>query len=179
MKRMYLYVPDGDKIKPDSVVIWLFVGSSRREQTKLRLLECYANDIGGFLRMSDDDTDYWLDSHASRMFHGSNVPRLHLTSASMSVDDCYRHTIDGDLDLYVRNKPKPSNFLSTLISLDANYMQQISKKIVIPSAQAGKSKYLSNSLGSCVFYALMPIWLILGCAIVDRLGEVCLGYLLR
>lgn len=177
MKTKYLYVPNGDGITANSVVIWLFVGTSRRDRTKLKLLECYANDIGGFLRIADGDTDYWLDSHAAKLFHGSKVPRLHLTSASMSINECYQHTIDGDLDLYVKNKPKPTNFLSTLIRLDPEYMRSVSKNHVLPSAQAGKSKYLSHSLGSCVFYSLMPIWLILGCAIIDRLGEICLNYL--
>lgn len=170
MKTYYLYVPDGDKISIDSVVIWLSVGKSDREQARLALLENYAMDLGQFLRVRDEDTEFWLNDHLKRLFPGSNCPRLHMISVQMSVIQCFRMVIDGSLEAYCRNYEKPINFLNTLLSLDANYMRIHSKKFVIRHALRGTRKYLSHSVSNYVLGGMVCVALILLAAVTDFLG---------
>lgn len=162
MKTYYLFVPDGDNLTVNSVVVWFFAGSSRREQTRLKLLETYAYDVGAFLRKRDEDTDFWLISHAKSLFPDSNCPLLHLTSARMSVIDLYQKVIDGSLDIYVRNKEKQKNTFQTLSILDANFMRSHSRKNVIHRVPNSRRNYLSlggDSLiqGTAIVVALMVI----------------------
>lgn len=179
MKRFYLYVPDGDRIKFDSPVIWLQVGMSQRDQVKLTLLENYAMDCDQFLRMRDDDTDAWLDAHAARLFPESKVPRLHFISCTMTIAECYRMVINGTLDTFARNCARPSNFLSTLIHLNSNFMRNHGQSSCMTSCPRGKRKYLSHSVSTSVIYALMPLWLILGVGLVDVCGERVIELLLK
>ena len=170
MKTFYLYVPDGDKIGIDSVLIWLSVGQSDREQAKLALLQNYSLDLGQFLRVRDIDTDYWLDSHLKRLFPDSNCPRLHMISVQMSVIQCFRMTIDGTLDSYCRNYTKPSNFLNSLLTLDADFMRNHCETSVSRSALRGTRKYLSHSVGQYVLGGMVCVGLILLAAVTDFLG---------
>lgn len=179
MKRFYLYVPDGDRIAFDSPVIWLQVGMSQRDQVKLTLLENYAMDCEQFLRVRDDDTDAWLDAHAARLFPESKVPRLHFISCTMTIAECYRMVINGTLDNFARNCDRPSNFLSTLIHLDSNFMRNHGQSSCMTSCPRGKRKYLSPSISTAVFYALLPLWLILGVGLVDVCGERVIELLLK
>lgn len=162
MKSYYLFVPDGDNLTVNSVVVWFFAGSSRREQTRLKLMETYANDVGAFLRKRDEDTDFWLISHAKSLFPDSNCPLLHLSSAQMSVIDLYRMVIDGSLDIYVRNKERQKNYFQTLSILDANFIRSHTKKTVIHRVPNSRRNYLSHSVdsliqGTAIVAALMVI----------------------
>lgn len=179
MKRFYLYVPDGDGIGFDSPVIWLQVGMSERDQVKLTLLENYAMDCDQFLRVRDDVTDAWLDSHATRLFPESKVPRLHFISCTMTIAECYRMVIDGTLDTFAKNCARPSNFLSTLIHLDSNFMRNHGQSSCMTSCPRGERKYLSPSISTTVFYALLPLWLILGVGLVDVCGKRVIELLLK
>lgn len=179
MKTYYLYVPDGDGIGRDSAVIWLVVGSSSRELTRLALLQSYAMDLGQFLRKRDVDTDFWLESHAKRLFPESNCPRLHFQTVEIGIMECYRRIIDGTLEAYVNAYEKPINFLKTLLILDANFMRNHSKKIVLRKVPSGKRKYLSHkledySLGGIICLAIIALGAMtdfLGMFIINLLSE--------
>lgn len=175
MKRIYLYVPDGDRIDFESVVVWLSVGVSHRDQVKLTLLECYALDNDQFLRVRDENTDLWFDHHAKRLFPDSQVPRLHFYTCKMSVSECYRRVIDGTLEHHAREFVKPSHFLNTLIQLDPTFMAKYSQKPRMTSCPRGKRKYLSHSFGIACFMATLPITLGALVAAVDRLGELLIN----
>lgn len=170
MKTYYLYVPDGDKIGIDSVMIWLSVGKSDREQTRLALLENYAMDLGQFLRVRDDDTDFWLDSHLKMLYPESNCPRLHMISVQMSVIQCYRMVLDGSLESYCKNHAKPMNSINTLLILDANFMRNHSQKSVLRSALRGTRKYLSHSVDDYILGGLVCVAVIVLVAVTDFLG---------
>lgn len=177
MKKYYLYVPDGDAMTCESVVVWLFAGSSRREFAKLCLMEQYAMDTDGFLRQKDEDTLQWLGDHAARLFQGSLLPELHLRCVQMSVSDCYRMTIDGTLEWYCKRYANQRGLLSILWSHDTNFMRKMYRKKMSYSMSCGTRKYLSHSLSNDSLVALLPIALVFGIALVDRLGELLLNLL--
>lgn len=170
MKTYYLYVPDGDGIGRDSAVIWLVVGSSSRELTRLALLQNYAMDLGQFLRKRDVDTDYWLECHAKRLFPNSNCPRLHFQTVEIGVIECYRRIIDGSLDAYVKAYEKPINFLKTLLILDANFMRNHAKKTVLHSVPSGARKYLSHTVEDYILGGLVCVAVMVLVAVTDFLG---------
>lgn len=179
MKTYYLYVPDGDGIGRDSAVIWLVVGSSSRELTRLALLQNYAMDLGQFLRKRDVDTDYWLECHAKRLFPNSNCPRLHFQTVEIGVIECYRRIIDGTLDAYVKTYEKPINFLKTLLILDANFMRNHAKKTVLHSVPSGARKYLSYTVEDYSLGGLICLAIIVLGAITDFLGMFIINLLMQ
>lgn len=179
MTRIYLFVPDGDCMAVDSVVIWLRVGSAKREQTKLSLLENYALDTGGFLRVRDDDSRYWLDQHAKELFKGSQVPTMHLHQAMMSINQAYRMTIDGELENYVRQKQFPKGTLQMLFHLDTNYMRGKNRNACNTTCPSGKRKYLSHSLGYSSLVVVSPLLLMMAFGLIDRLGMYIIDLLTK
>lgn len=179
MTRIYLFVPDGDCMTVDSVVIWLRVGSAKREQTKLSLLENYALDTGGFLRVRDDDTRHWLDCRASSLFVGSQVPTMHLRQAIMSINQAYRMTIDGELENYVRQKQFPKGTMQMLFHLDTNYMRGKNLNACNTTCPSGKRKYLSHSLGYSSLVVVSPLLLMVAVGLIDRLGMYIIDLLTK
>ena len=177
MKTYYLYVPDGDGISRNSAVIWLVVGSSSRELTRLALLQNYAMDLGQFLRKLDVDTDFWLESHAKRIFPDSNCPRLHFQTIEIGVIECYRRIIDGTLDAYVKAYEKPINFLKALMILDANFMRNHAKNIVSRKVPSEKRKYLSHTVQDYSLGGIICLALIMLGAMTDFLGMFIINLL--
>lgn len=177
MKSFYLYVPDGDSMTFDSVVVWLSVGTHRSDQTKLTLLECFAADNESFLRVRDVDTDFWLDQHAKQLFPDSRCPRLHLQSVIMPIAMAYRMTIDGTLENFVRKYPRRIHFLKTLFHLDSQFMRNHTQIPCITSCPRGKRKNLSQSIGNCIYYATLPITLLMLGGLVDKLGMYLINLL--
>lgn len=177
MKTYYLYVPDGDKFAIDSIVIRLVVGTSKREQTKFALLQHYAGDLDQFLRIIDEDTDFWLDQHAKRIIPDSNCPRLHMNIVELSIVDCYRMIIDGTLESYCKSIERPKGYLNMLIKIDANFMRFHAKNNVTQNVPSGVRKYLSHNLKDsiCVGIALMA--LMIGVGTIDRIGELLIALL--
>lgn len=179
MTRIYLFVPDGDCMTVNSVVVWLRVGSAKREQTKLCLLENYALDTSGFLRVRDDDSRFWLESHAKELFNGSQVPLMHLRQAYMSIDQAYRMTIDGTLESYVRQKQFPKGTLQMLFHLDTNYMRRNQQMACNTTCPSGKRKYLSHSLGYSSLVVVSPVLLMIAFGLIDRLGMYLIDLLTK
>ena len=179
MTKIYLFVPDGDCMTVDSVVIWLRVGSAKREQTKLCLLENYVLDTGGFLRVRDDDSRFWLDQHAKELFKGSQVPSMHLHQAMMSINQAYRMTIDGELENYVRQKQFPKGTLQMLFHLDTNYMRGKNRNACNTTCPSGKRKYLSHSLGYSSLVVVSPLLLMVAVGLIDRLGMYIIDLLTK
>lgn len=179
MKKIFLYVPDGDGMTVESVVIWLRVGMAKRDQTKLSLLESFALDCGSFLRVRDEDTRYWLDAHSKRLFPDSRVPSMHFLSAMMDINQAYRMTIDGTLEDYVRNKKLPKGTLQLLFHLDSNFMRKITKNPCNTMCPSGKRKYLSHDLSVSSLVMVSPALLMITFGIVDRLGEILLNLIIK
>ena len=178
MKSYYLFVPDGDSMAVDSVVIWLFAGSSNREFAKLCLMEQYAMDTDGFLRKKDEDTLAWLDNHAASLFDGSLLPAMHLRTVKLSVSDAYKMIIDGTLEMYCKQHSEKRGFLDLLWCHDTNFMRKMYRKKMSYDMSCGARKYLSHALRNDSLVVLMPIALIFGIALVDRLGELLLNLIM-
>ena len=177
MKRIYLYVPDGDEITVDSVIIWLRVGSSTREVVEFSLLENYALDNDQFLRVRDDVTDEWLDYRCGRLFEGSQLPHLYLKSVCMGIHEVYRRTINGTLESFVKAQPdKPSR--SQMINvLDPYYFPKHCQSLSNTTCPRGKRKYLSHNLATTCLMATLPFTLMLVVGAIDRLGELIINFL--
>lgn len=177
MTKIYLFVPDGDKMTLQSSVVWLSVGRCRRDQIKLHLLENFALDNDSFLRVRDEDTDNWLDFHAHRLHPSSMFPSMHLVTAKMSIGECYNHIIDGDLDIIVKNQSKPRGFSHALLSLDFPFTKKASMNIEATPCPRVKRKNLKSELlkqAVCIAVTTGFISLI---ALVDYLGETLIRYI--
>ena len=109
MVKYYVYCECQGNIKTDTQVFKVKVGSSRRDRVKCSLLENYAEDMGFFFRPYDEITENWLIVKSKSLFEGSERVGLLCGSVLISVQDLYRHIIDGDLHTvkpssnYVRN----------------------------------------------------------------------------
>lgn len=104
MVKYYVYCECQGEKHPDAQVFKVKVGSSRRDRVKCSLLENYAEDMGYFFRPNDEITTNWLILRNERLFKGSEQVGLLYGSVLISVQDLYRHIIDGDL-----NTVKPSS----------------------------------------------------------------------
>lgn len=177
MKRIYLYVPDGDGMTVNSVVIWLRVGSSTREGIEFALLENYALDNDQFLRVRDEDTDLWLDHHCNRLFGDSQLPQLHIKSACMGIHEVYRRTINGTLESFVRAQPDKPSRQKMIILFDSNYFFKHCQELSNTTCPRGKRKYLSRCFGIVCAMATLPFTLLFVVGAIDRLGELIIDFL--
>ena len=171
MTKIYLYVPDGDKMNANSIVIWLSVGSCMRDQVKYHLLENFALDNESFLRVRDEDTDHWLEFHAHRLHPSSMFPTLHLISAKMSISECYNRVVDGSLDIFVRNQPKPRGFAKSLLYLDRPFMEKTSLTSEVTPCPRVKRKNLKSELLKQLVCIVVTIAFISVVAMVDYIGS--------
>lgn len=110
MVKYYVYCECQGEKNPDAQVFKVKVGSSRRDRVKCSLLENYAEDMGYFFRPYDEITTNWLILRNERLFKGSEQVGLFYGSVLISVQELYRHIIDGDLHTV---KPR-SNYVHNL-----------------------------------------------------------------
>lgn len=110
MVRYYVYCECQGDIKPDTQVFKVKVGSSRRDRVKCSLLENYAEDMGYFFRPYDEITKNWLILRSKSLIQGSERVGLFYQSIRITVQELYRHILDGDLDTV---KPS-SNYIHNL-----------------------------------------------------------------
>ena len=117
MVKYYVYCESqGDK-NPDAQVFKVKVGSSRRDRVKCSLLENYAEDMGYFFRPYDEITSNWLILRNERLFKGSEQVGLLYGSVLISIQDLYRHIIDGDLHTVKPSSNYVHNLFLTKICL--------------------------------------------------------------
>ena len=116
MKRKYLFVPDAENFSADSVYYIVWAGSSKRDQVKVTLLDCYSCDTGGFFRLWDEDTNMWLAAKFNGLFSGSSRVLEVPMSLHISVSDCYKAVIDGSLAMR-KNPPHVARNRFHLLSL--------------------------------------------------------------
>lgn len=110
MVRYYVYCECQGDIRPDTQVFKVKVGSSRRDRVKCSLLENYAEDMGFFFRPYDEITENWLILRSKSLLKGSERVGLFYQSIRITVQELYRHILDGDLDTV---KPS-SNYIHNL-----------------------------------------------------------------
>ena len=110
MVKYYVYCECQGDIKPDTQVFKVKVGRNKRDLVKCSLLENYAEDMGYFFRPYDEITENWLIVKSKSLFEGSERVGLFYQSIRITVQELYRHILDGDL-----NTVKPSsNYLHNL-----------------------------------------------------------------
>lgn len=100
MKSIYYFCKDAEKFTCETVVFRVFIGTSKREQIRKSLLECYCADCGYFFRQRDEDSDFWLKKLSQDLRPDSKAPELYVKSASINVCTLYRLIIDGELSAY-------------------------------------------------------------------------------
>lgn len=110
MVRYYVYCECQGDIKPDTQVFKVKVGQNKRDLVKCSLLENYAEDMGYFFRPYDEITENWLILKSKSLIQGSERVGLFYQSIRITVQELYRHILDGDLDTV---KPS-SNYIHNL-----------------------------------------------------------------
>lgn len=166
MKKKYCFLRDAEKLQPDSVVFCLFIGSSRRDQVKKTLLECFANDIGAFFRQWDEDTDFYLESLAKNLRPQSKVPLLWVKKKYCSISDFYRTLQDKNIEIIEREVFESANRFIPFIHLDLQFYRNHIKKQVIHRAPSERRKYLSHDKGSELSRVCLSFLLIIGLFLV-------------
>ena len=110
MVRYYVYCECKGDIKPDTQVFKVKIGQNKRDLVKCSLLENYAEDMGYFFRPYDEITENWLILRSKSLIRGSERVGLFYQSIRITVQELYRHILDGDLDTV---KPS-SNYIHNL-----------------------------------------------------------------
>lgn len=145
MKSIYVFCEDAEKFTYETVVFRVFVGTSRREQIRASLLECFCNDMGYFWRIQDADTDFWLESKAREIRPASESPLLHVKRASVNVCTLYRLIMDGELEAYEANLPISNSLYKVISICDSQYFaERIFTAKPSPRPEL-KRKYLNRS----------------------------------
>lgn len=117
MKKYYVYCECQGEKHPDAQVFKVKVGSNRRDRVKCSLLESYAEDMGYFFRPYDEIAANWLILRNERLFKGSEQVGLLYGSVLISIQDLYRHIINGDLHTVKPSSNYVHNLFRTKICL--------------------------------------------------------------
>lgn len=160
MVRYYFYCECQGDIKPDTQVFKVKVGQNKRDQVKRSLLENYAEDMGYFFRPYDEITENWLILKSKSLFKGSERVGLFYQSIRITVQELYRHILDGDLDTV---KPSPNYIHNLFLSKICLYPAvNLRKKLgtIFDSATTFPRKNLSPRHEDQVSHAMVSFGLI-------------------
>lgn len=144
MKTIYLFTKDSERFTSETVLIWLSVGSSQRSLVKLRLVEQFCIDCGYFLRVRDDDTDFFYMERARQLRPESNMPSQYLRQASMSIESFYKMIIDGRLEVFCQSLTLPKSFFRNISLIDEKYSRKHLDNLKPNLAPFCQRKYLSK-----------------------------------
>ena len=166
MFNFYCFIEDATCIQPDTKIFKVKIGSSRRDQTKRQLLDCYACDTGAFFRVWDADTDFFLSHGATQKPVDLHTQNFGLSVVVTDIHTLYRNIINGTLSALV-NPPHVARNAFRLISiLSPSFIFKNHPKGPKPSVPPVKRKNLSarptreDSIAA-IGFALMAIlyWL--------------------
>ena len=171
MVRYYVYCESQGDIKPDTQVFKVKVGRNKRDLVKCSLLENYAEDMGYFFRPYDEITENWLIVRSKSLFKGSERVGLFYQSIRITVQELYRHILDGDLHTV---KPSPNylhNLFRTKICLYPAVNLRKKFGTIFDSATTFPRKNLSRRQESIEMSALVGIVATLGLFLIGALLE--------
>lgn len=110
MVKYYCFFKDCGRLRPDSIVFKVKVGTTHRDQVKRSLLENFAQDCGYYFRPWDDVTHSELILRCGGSMQGSSGVDVLYSTVVISVAGLYKSIIDGTLDyikpdsVYNRNR---------------------------------------------------------------------------
>lgn len=143
MVHYYCFFKDCGKFSPNQIVFKVKVGSSQREQIKLKLLENFAEDCGYYLRRWDDTTDSELILRSTGAYRQLEAVGKIYSTVLISITKLYQSIINGTLETI---KPSPrylhNHFQILSVLYPAFRIAMLNPKSQ-NSRQPRESKYLS------------------------------------
>lgn len=166
MRKCYVLTKSVEDFTADSVVFKLWAGSSRRDQTKLKLVEMLALDLGWFFRQQDEDTDFLLYQKAKELFPNAVLPLMHIKCAHLAIGVFYRLIQDNNIEWIEERILMPKGTLKTLLILDpaslpASIFSQVKKGCLCLTrknlSSNGGRLFLVNALAALLFVATFAL----------------------
>lgn len=136
MTLYFCYIESAAQVTAETKIFKVKVGDCRRDQIKRALLENYAEDTGGFFRVWDGDTDYFLSRVVPQRDAAGRETWLGSLTVSTDVQTLYRHILDGTLSDLRRPPFAVRNFLRMSAILSPSFFFKIRprrKAIPVPT----------------------------------------------
>lgn len=171
MVKYYVYCECQGEIKPDTQVFKVKVGRNKRDVVKCSLLENYAEDMGFFFRPYDEITENWLILRSKSLFKGSERVGLFYQSIRITVQELYRHILDGNLNTVKPSSNYVHNLFRTKICLYPALNLRKKLGTIFDSATTFQRKNLSRRQESIEMSALVGIVATLGLFLIGALLE--------
>ena len=144
MVHYYCFIEDATCIQPDTKIFKVKIGSSRRDQIKRQLLDCYACDTGAFFRVWDADTDYFLSQRATRKPADLHAQNFGLSVVVTDIHTLYRNIINGSLSSLVNPPHVARNAFRMMSFLSPAFFLKNRPQAAKPSVPPGIRKNLSS-----------------------------------
>lgn len=143
MVHYYCFIEDASCIRPDTKIFKVKIGSSRRDQTKRQLLDCYACDTGAFFRVWDADTDFFLSHGTTQKPVDLHTQNFGLSVVVTDIHTLYRNIINGTLSSLVNPPHVARNAFRMMSILSPSFFINNRPKAIKPSVPPVKRKNLS------------------------------------
>lgn len=172
MVKYYCFFKECGRLRPDSIVFKVKVGSSHRDQVKRSLLENFAQDCGYFFRPWDDITQSELILRSSGSWQGSSGVDVLYSTVVVSVSGLYQSIIDGTLDYIKPDSVYNRNKFRLLSILCPAFLSSKSSSHCNTSRQPQRRKNLSPEGEWVLFNAAFGM---LACVVLFLLGALLEG----
>lgn len=144
MKKNYCYLRRTTGISANDVVYKVPIGTSVREMRKKALIETYAEDVGTYFKIWDDDCDKALEfaekivfGKVHRFFGGFRIQVV-------SIDRLYRMIIDDSFDEFEKSITPSQNQIHLLQSLSILPPDSFNSEVSRQDCQSVSRKNLSH-----------------------------------
>ena len=144
MVHYYCFIEDATCIQPDTKIFKVKIGSSRRDQIKRQLLDCYACDTGAFFRVWDSDTDFFLSHGATAKPVDLHTQNFGLSVVVTDIHTLYRNIIDGTLSALVNPPHVTRNAFRMMSILSPSFFINNRPQAIKPSVPPVKRQNLSS-----------------------------------
>lgn len=150
----------------ESVVYYVKVGASSRQQTKYALVREYCKDCGLYFEPISCTSDDAIRSLEDSLFSGSNRFARKLRRVTISIDELYTLIIDDSFVSFEQSlaEKKGYSYFRSMVDPSFFFAQNKLKKIKIPASPV--RKYLKYGQGAPVnlflinSVAVLIVWLI-------------------
>ena len=144
MVHYYCFIEDATCIQPDTKIFKVKIGSSRRDQTKRQLLDCYSIDTGAFFRVWDADTDFFLSHVATAKPVDLHTQNFGLSVVVTDIHTLYRNIINGTLSSLVNPPHVTRNAFRMMSILSPSFIFKNRPQGAKPSVPPVKRQNLSS-----------------------------------
>lgn len=171
MKSKFCFVLHAGELSPEDKVYQVWIGTSKRDQVKKTLLECYAEDCGAYFRQWDEDTDYELRNRMKRLVSASSKLIDGTRIISCTISQLYSAIINDSLS-ELKNPPNVlRNYMRTQSIIFPAFFQSFSRKNVCQTATPVRRQNLKPSKELVSQQVVVSFWLILALFIIGALLE--------